>query len=146
MVRRKERVSVLLDSNVLVRALADSKGKSPSAWVWRLWLQRRIQLAVSAEVVAEYLEILDRIGVESSHAQFFERQLREGETVTRVNLGRRLRVARDPDDDMILSTADSARVDYLVTLDKDLLELPLDERRRLKFQIVTPAELLEMIE
>jgi putative PIN family toxin of toxin-antitoxin system len=146
MVRRKERVSVLLDSNVLVRALADSKGKSPSAWVWRLWLQRRIQLAVSAEVVAEYLEILDRIGVESSHAQFFERQLREGETVTRVNLGRRLRVARDPDDDMILSTADSARVDYLVTLDKDLLELPWDERRRLKFQIVTPAELLEMIE
>lgn len=143
--RRKDRVSVLLDTNILVRALADTQGKSPSARVWQLWLQRRIQLAVSAEVVAEYVEILDRIGIELRRVQFFERQLGEREIVTRVNLGRRLRVARDPGDDMILSTADAGRVDYLVTLDKDLLELPWDERRRLKFQIVSPSEFLEII-
>ncbi len=47
---------------------------------------------------------------------------------------------------MILTTADSARVDYLVTLDKDLLELPWEERRRFRFQIVTPAQFLDTIE
>ncbi len=146
MVRRKERVPVLLDTNVLARALLYPHAQSPSARILSLWKQRRIQLVVSDRVVEEYFEILDRLGVSAERVRRLAERLAGKETVTVVNLGRRLRVARDPEDEVILSTADAGRVDYLVRLDKDLLELPWDERRRFKFQIVTPAQFLDAIE
>ncbi|MBI4786369.1 MAG: putative toxin-antitoxin system toxin component, PIN family [Chloroflexi bacterium] len=118
---------------------------SPQARVWQTWLQRRIQLAVSTAVAEEYAEVLDRLGIERGRVENFSRRL-AGETVTRVNLGRRLRLGRDPEDQIILSTADAAKVDYLVTLDRGLLELTIEERRRLKFQIVTPSEFLKIVE
>lgn len=146
MVKRKERVLALLDTNVLVRALANPNAKSASTRVWQLWLQRRLQLAVSPEVVAEYKEVLARLGIAEKRVERFVQRLAERETVTHVNLGRRLHIGRDPSDEFILSTADAARVEYLVTLDKDLLELPWEERRRLRFQILTPSEFLKSIE
>lgn len=146
MVRRKDRIVVLIDTNVLVRAVASRSGKSASARVWQLWVRRRLQLAVSSAVVNEYAEVLARLGVASVRIERLIERLNERETVTHVNLGRRVRLTRDPDDEFILSTADTARADYLITLDRDLLEMPWEERRRLKFEIVTPAEFLRLIE
>lgn len=146
MARRKDRIVVLLDTNVVVRAITNSSGKSASARVWELWLRRRLQLVVSPAVVDEYAEILERLGVASARVERFIERLNERETVTHVNLGRRLRLTRDPEDEFILSTADTARADYLITLDRDLLEMPWAERRRLRFEIGTPAEFLRLIE
>jgi putative PIN family toxin of toxin-antitoxin system len=146
MARRKDRVLILLDTNALARGLIHPYAQSPSARILDLWRQRRIQLAVSRQLAQEYLEILDRLGVDPGRVRQFAERLTRRETVTFVNLGRRLRVARDPEDDMILSTADSAKVEYLVTLDKDLLELTLSEKQRLKFEIVTPPEFLDLIQ
>ena len=146
MVKRKARVSVLLDTNVVARALIHPYVRSTSTQILNLWIQRRIQLDVSLEVVAEYLEIFERLKIERKRIQHFVERLAKRETVTHVNLGRRLRIGRDPDDEIILSTADAAHVDYLVTLDKDLLELEWEERRRLKFEIITPTEFLKRIE
>jgi len=42
-----------------------------------------------------------------------------------------------------LPTAHSADVEYLITLDRDMLEMPIEQRRRFKFEIVTPAQFLE---
>lgn len=146
MVKRKERLLILLDTNVVVRALTSANARSASARIWQLWLQRRIQLAVSPEVILEYQEVLLRLGVTNDHVQKLVERLAERPTVTRVHLGKRWHVARDPEDDFVLSAADSAQADYLVTLDKDLLELDWETRRRLKFDILNPAQFLEMIE
>jgi predicted nucleic acid-binding protein len=58
MVRRQDRIAVVLDTNVMVRALTNSSGLSASARVYRLWLQRQIQLVVSAPLIREYLNVL----------------------------------------------------------------------------------------
>ena len=67
-------------------------------------------------------------------------------TVTRINLGKRFLVSRDPDDDMLLATAHTGRARYLVTNDRDLLEILSKERRGFRFEIVRPAELLRLLE
>jgi hypothetical protein len=58
MTARKHRVPVVLDTNVLVRNFKSRDKRSPNRRVVRLWLiERKIQLIVSDDVVAEYLEI-----------------------------------------------------------------------------------------
>lgn len=145
MAKRRDRILVLLDTSVLVRIWANPNGDSPSAQIWQLWLARQIQLVVSLEVVAEYIEILERKGHSPRHIEQFVERLETRSTVTRVNLGRRIRLARDSQDEHILATADAAQVKYLITLDKDLLEISPRARKRFTFEIVTPSKFLEYI-
>jgi len=44
-----------------------------------------------------------------------------------------------------LATAAAGRAAYLITNDRDLLELPASLRRTLKFRIVTPRQFLETL-
>jgi len=145
MARRKDRVLVVLDTNVLVIGFRNKQPKTAVSKIWRLWLHREIQIAVSPEIAEEYEEILDRLGVDRKLLTEFITELPHRETVTWIHLGRRIRIDRDPDDEIILSTADSAKAKYLITVDKDLLELPWEQRRRFKFEIVTPAQFLARI-
>ncbi|MBI4670725.1 MAG: putative toxin-antitoxin system toxin component, PIN family [Chloroflexi bacterium] len=145
MAKRKERILIVLDTNVFVIGFRNKYPQSAISRIWRLWLRRDLQLAISPEIAQEYEEILDRLGVDPGLLNEFIRELPTRETVTWIYLGRRIKIERDPDDEIILSTADSAQAKYLVTLDKDLLELPWAERRRFKFEIVTPAQFLERI-
>lgn len=109
---RKYRFLVVLDTNILVNAWTNPRGTSPSQQVWQMWLARQIQLGVSALVVAEYVEVLERRGHSDKRIQEFVERLETRSTVTWVNLGRRTILERDPDDEIILATAHSARVDF----------------------------------
>lgn len=142
MPRRKDRILVLLDTSVLVRAWTNRSGHSASARVLHLWLARRIQLAVSAEVIAEYVAVLEELGYSSDKVHGFIERLEKHGMGTQVSLGRRIRLERDRLDEPILSTADAGHVEYLITLDRDMLEMPIEEKRRLKFRIVTPTQFL----
>jgi len=143
MVRRQDRIAVVLDTNVIVRALTNSSGLSASARVYRLWQQRQIQLIISSELTQEYLEVLAELGVAASRLDKFAHRLLTRDTVTSVHLSHFIRVERDPTDEPILSTAASGPAQYLLTLDKDLLELPATLKRTLRFQILTPAQFLK---
>lgn len=62
MVARKRRMPVVLDTNVLVRNFKARSKTSANRRVVRLWLiERRLQLVVSPEVLAEYLEIFEEV-------------------------------------------------------------------------------------
>lgn len=110
-----------------------------------MWLARRVQFAVSPLIVAEYVRVLERLGHSAKHIQEFAERLATRRTVTWVNLGRRIELERDVADEPILATADSAQVEYLITLDKDMLEISAEQRRRFKFEIVTPTQFLARI-
>jgi len=144
MVRRQDRVPVVLDTNVIVRALTNPAKLSASARVYRLWQQRQVQLVISQQLLQEYLDVLAELGVAPERLDRFEQRLITRDTVTIVPLGRRIPVERDPADEPILSTAASGSVKYLITLDNDLLELPIETRRRLHFEILTPARFLKV--
>lgn len=96
--------------------------------------------------VAEYLEILERIGVADQNIKRIEKRLRSRKTVTWVYPIARPGVSRDPDDDVVIAAAIAGSAKYLVTNDHDLFDIPPRERKKLRFKIVSPSEFLDHLE
>ncbi len=60
-----------------------------------------------------------------------------------MNLGRRYAASRDPDDNLLLATATAGEARFLITNDRDLLEVPDELRQALKYAIVASQEFLK---
>ena len=137
----------MLDTNVVVSFFLSRRLLSASARIFQLWFkQRRLQLIVSAEVVAEYLEVLDRLGIQKRRIEHFAEVLQKRATVTHVNLGSRFKLSRDPDDNLMLAMAAVGKAEFLITHDDDLLKIPATQQKRLRFEIVTPGQFLARME
>ena len=144
---RKDRTGVVLDTNVLVGYYLSRKKDSANSKVFLLWRTRRtLQLIVSDEVMAEYLEILRRLGVPDVRTSRLEEQIRDRQTVSHTNLGTHPTESRDPDDNVMLATAAAGKAEYLVTNDHDLLDVPEAAQKQFRFAIVTPGQLLAKLE
>lgn len=144
---RKDRLAVVLDTNVIISRFLKHQRRSANARVYNLWsIERRLQLIVSPPVVAEYLETLERVIDEPHLLPLFRARLQNSPAITRVNLGKRFTLSRDVDDDILLATAHTGRARYLVTNDRDLLDIPAKARRGFRFEIVRPAQLLRLLE
>jgi predicted nucleic acid-binding protein len=103
---RKERVPVVVDTNIIIGYYLSHSSRSANARIFQLWRdQRRLQLIVSREVVEEYLEVLARVGISQLRIDRFEERLKRRETVTYINLGGRPIESRDPDDNIMLAAA-----------------------------------------
>ena len=140
---RKDRIPVVFDTNLVVKRYLSKNPASASATIFRLWrYERKLQLIVSDEVTAEYFEILERVGIAAGRVARFRQQISTASIVTHVNLGARYTISRAPDDDVLLATAAAGQAQFLITNDKDLLDIPLAQKRRFKFEIVTPAVFL----
>lgn len=143
MAPRKHRIRVVLDTNVWVAFFLGGSRPSAVTELVRLWRDlRQVQLIVSDEVVIEYLRVLNRLGLDELVIARFAKSLQDRPTVTLVNLGPRVVMSRDPDDNLMLSTAQAGQASFLITGDHDLLDLTNVQRQRLRFDIVTPAEFL----
>ncbi len=143
---RKDRIAIVLDTNVLIANYLSFNPSSASSTVIRLWRnERRLQLIVSEEIVQEYLEIMQRLGIEEHRLLKFRQRLEQRSTVTWVKPARSYNLSRDPDDNLFLDVARSGKVEFLVTLDHDLIDLPEVVKRRFRFAIVTPGELLSLL-
>src|SRR5882724_11187880 len=124
MVAKKNRLRVVLDTNVFVRALKAKKNKlSPNQVVLRKWLlEKQLQLIVSPEVIDEYVEIFQHIlGLDAPLVEAWRERFENDRRSTLVSLGPRYEESRDPDDNIMLATAVAGDADFLVTNDKDLL-------------------------
>ena len=144
---RKDRIPVVLDTNVLVAYYLSKKKDSANSKVFLLWRTvRRLQLVVSDEVVAEYLEILQRLGVPQVRISRLEERIRSRKTVSHTKLGIRPTESRDPDDNLILATAVAGNAQYIVTNDLDLLDIPESAKKKFRFAIVTPGQFLDQLE
>ena len=143
MPRRRDRLPVVLDTNVVASFFLSRQELSASAKIFALWFrQRKLQLIVGDELVAEYLEVLSRLPIPEKRVAQFRERLRIRETVTHVNLGARHAISRDPDDDVLLATAAAGEAKFLITNDHDLLDIPPIQKRRFRFEIVTPGAFL----
>ena len=106
-------VRIVLDTNVLISAALKPEGLERTTLT--LAITRPAHLYISAGILEEYRVVLARA----------ELQIRKGLQRQLIQLirnrsrliapSRRLRVARDPDDDKFLECADAARADYLIT-------------------------------
>jgi putative PIN family toxin of toxin-antitoxin system len=148
MISRKLRIPVVLDTNVLVRALKTRSSVSANQRILRLWLlEKKLQLVVCADLVDEYLGVLEAVlGLSDRTLKNWNERLLNDPRSTVVNLGPRIRASRDPDDDLLLATAAAGKVRALVTNDRDLLELPEEVLASLDFRVLTPAAFLRSLE
>ncbi len=143
---RKERIAVVFDTNIVIGNYLGKNPKSAIRKIFALWrVQRRLQLIVSNETVAEYLEILERLNVPPKRINTFSERIEKRLTVTKVSLGKIPTESRDVDDNLILATALVGKADFLITNDKDLLDISASDKKKFKFRIVSPIEFLKAI-
>ena len=134
---------VVLDTNVLLSALVFAGGVV--ARFRNLWTAERIQPYASKETIQELIRVLannkfkldalDQEGLLADYLPFAQ----VADAAVNVVLPS-LPICRDPKDQMFLNLAVSARVDYLVTGDQDLLVLA--DTPGLSFSIIKPIDFL----
>lgn len=144
---RKERIRVVFDTNLFITRLLRRKKNSINQRVFNLWLmRRRLQLIISRPILDEYLGTLEMLGATPRNLTRIENYFSIAKTVSQINLGKRFYMSRDPDDNKFLDTAYAGKAKYLVTRDNDLLDIPKSDLRGLRFQIVSPLELLQQLD
>ena len=147
MPNRRGTINVVLDTNVFVRNFLTRSQGSPNRRVIRLWLvERKFKLALSSAIEAEYLRIFeellgfDRDTLLSWKRRFGNKRITQGVGVGASSL------SRDPKDNVFIATATAAKAKFLVTNDRDLLDISEAQKRTLRFKIVTPTQFLGLLE
>ncbi len=141
---RRKRTPVVVDTNVFIRSFKARSNTNANRRVIRLWLLgKQLQLIVCDDLVQEYLGVFtDVLGMDNETLTAGPHRFEADSRSTVVDLGKRYTESRDPDDNILLATAHAGRADYLVTNDRDLLELPGAFQHALSFRVVTPQVFL----
>lgn len=122
---------ILYDTNVLVAMLS----RRESIVVFKKQLENGVVHISSPFILAEVETVLvKKLKLTKQNAKATTRLLERQSVI--VNPEKIEKLCRDPFDDYVLAAAVSAKVDYLVTADKDLLVL---EKHR-KVIIIHPKE------
>ena len=148
MPQRSPGVKAVIDTNVFVGNLMTRNPHSPNRRVIRLWLvERHLKLAVSNEIVDEYLKIFREVlRFDDQQTNEWRQRFSKRQTTVSVKVKFRPTMSRDSKDDIFIATAIAATADYLINNDRDLLELSEANKHKLKFQIVTPQQFLKHLE
>ena len=153
-----EKPRAVFDCNVLLQAAA--REKSIAAKCLRSAESGRIQLFVSKEIIAEVEDVLNRPEMRAHFRDltdevvgaFLKRLQKLSTTVRRVP--KKFSYSRDEDDEPYINLAVAASADFIVSRDKDLLNLMTghteeckDFRRRFRpLKVIDPVEFLREIE
>ena len=134
---------VVMDTNVLVSSLISRQG--PPARLIEHWHQHRFALLISDVLLADlrralaYPRVLTALRRSAADVDNF---LKDLEHVVVVLNTAKIQASRDPDDNRFIEAAVAGGADYLVTGDRDLLDLTEYEG----IEIVTPARFLAILE
>lgn len=106
-------IRVVIDTNILVSALLKPGGIPGTIMV--LALSRRVQLCVSADIFAEYDEVVrrSRFNLPADTIEGVLRSIRRLGHWVKPTV--HVEECTDPDDDIFLQCAQAAEADYLVT-------------------------------
>lgn len=130
---------VVLDTNVLLQARAAGHEYHP---ILQAWLNQRFTLAISAEMMLEYEEVItERAG--ASRWAILEKLFLISSNVLRVDPTFRFHlISHDVDDNKFTDCAIVASADYLVTDDHHFENARSSGHR---FQVVSPRELMKLL-
>ncbi len=128
---------LILDTNVIVSALISSS--IPSKILYELVLTRKVEICLSEEVLAEYVEVLNRDKFSKfanfkTKAEVVLNRLREIATFYQTD--RKIEVLTDTSDNKFLELAAVSSADYLTT--GNTLDFTITEFEYTK--ILTPRE------
>ena len=137
-------IRVVLDANVLVSAALASDPAAPSVRAFDALLDERIEVLGCPALLGEIASVLGRerlrryLSIEE--ARRFVADLAGVMTLAEDPPSPHPAVCRDPGDDYLVALARAARVDALVTGDRDLLEM-----EDIGVAVITPRELVERL-
>lgn len=152
--KNRPRWGVVFDCNILLQAVARKAG--PAAACLRLAEEGFVQLRLSEEILTELAEVLKRPTIRARYPELtdeivddFLKGLRSIAEITN-DVPKRFSYARDIDDEPYLNLAIEAEANYLVSRDRDLLDLMTgynDECKefRQRFRSVTVIEPIEFL-
>jgi len=146
---KKHRLRVVIDTSALVSALWGGIYLQ----IINLWKHGHLQLIVSADIVEEYLRVLEKLGVQPLRLEGWAKWFRHPSKVSVVRPGTKFQICRDPNDDMFASLTDdfvlrfldaavAGRAKYIIARDPDLIDM--ESFRGIK--IVTPQQFMTVYE
>jgi len=137
-------IRAVLDTNILVSAVINVTS-SVSSEIYQSCKEKRFLLIISPSILSEVDNVLLRDRVMKSHkrsAQELQEIIREMAEVSSIVPGRiKIEIVRDPDDNKIISAALEGKADYIVSRDRDLLDLK--EYHGIK--IIAPEKFIEIL-
>jgi len=107
-------IRIVLDTNVLISALLQPQGR-PAQVLLLATAGPAARLCVSAEVYAEYEEVIHRPRFKRTEHEIANILRAIREVGIWVKPSHKVRACVDPDDDVFLECAQAARAHYLVT-------------------------------
>jgi|JI9StandDraft_2_1071091.scaffolds.fasta_scaffold755954_1 putative PIN family toxin of toxin-antitoxin system len=125
-------MKAIIDTNAFVSGIIWS-GKP--AQIVSKWLSGEFELILSAELLAEYVEVIERLSKNPELASHWQDKLIKKATF--VSVTHTVDICRDPDDNFILALTLASGADYLITGDKDILTIS-----DFPIRIVSPATFL----
>jgi len=129
-------MKIVLDTNVLVSGIF--WGGVPEK-ILELAMSGEVEIYATEEILNEYFRIIERIGKKDKDLCSQWKMLLI-QIVKIVEPVKRMKLCRDPKDDMFLECAVSSGSEYIVSGDDDLLSLKMVDDVR----IVTAKRYLEM--
>jgi putative PIN family toxin of toxin-antitoxin system len=129
---------LVIDTNVVISAAI--KPESLQRTTLLLAITKPARLYVSRPILEEYAEVLSRpeLHIRKGLRQQLLQLIKNHSYI--VTPSRRLEVAGDPDDNMFLECADSAKADYLVTGNQK--HFPIFWK---KTKVITPREFISLV-
>jgi len=142
---KRRRLVVVIDTNVFIGNFISRSSRSPNRRVIRLWVvDRAFRLAISGEIQEEYLRIFDGVLDFDSNRKIRWKQRFDDKRITEnISTTKKPHISRDRHDDVFIAVAIAAHAKFLITNDRDLLDISDEDKRKLKFQIVTPGQFLK---
>ena len=145
---------VIFDCNIYLQAAASSGG--PAFACLEMAERGLFSLVISAEILTEVRDVLNRVSVQKKIPQL--NSAVANSFLTRVTdvvdlispVPATVTFDRDPKDEPYLNLALAARASFIVTRDRDMLDLALDESKEgallrstiPQFQVLDPASFL----
>lgn len=152
--KHRPRLGVVFDCNILLQAVVRKTG--PAAACLRLAEEGFVQLQLSEEILTELSEVLKRPTIRTRYPELtdeiiedFLNQLRSTAEIT-ISVPKRFSYPRDIDDEPYLNLAIETEVNYVISRDKDLLDLmtgydDVSKEFRKRFRSLTVIEPIEFL-
>lgn len=131
---------IVIDTNVIISSLIQRS--YPYTIVNELFIDDKIEMCVSEELMAEYYEVLRREKFARFHDFFSRAEALLVEIETKATMFQpkiRLNLIADADDNMVLELADACIADYVITWNTTDFIFPTYKETK----IVTPKEYWE---
>jgi uncharacterized protein len=116
----KKARKVVLDTNIIISSLWGGNALE----IMKMWKSGQLTVAVSADVLEEYTEVLSRFNVTEEDMEVFMELFMATEKTVFIKPGKKIEAVRkDKKDNKFLECAAAAAVEAIISGDRHLLEL-----------------------